>query len=454
MTYDRPVVVVSGHTMALGAVRALGEAGVPVHVLHHDERDFAHTSRYVVGEQLVPSPQDEERAFLEALLRYADRAPGAMLLPASDEATAAVSRHAARLSERYVVACPDWTVVRRFIEKAITYDLAARAGVGTPATEAPATLQEAYAAAARLGFPLLVKPSQSHLFYEKFKRKLVVVANDRALAARFEEARAAGVDVVLQELIPGPDTEVVNYNAYVWDGRPLAEFTARQLRKAPPRFGSPRVVLSERVDGVVEPGRATLRALGFQGFACSEFKRDPRDGRYKILDVNGRPNLSGLLAVRCGINFPLLQYRHLLYGEAPRPRRFTEGLYWTDVLRDVGYGLRFLLTEHHAPWTHLAPYLAPGCDAIYDRDDMRPFYTRTRQLTGTWLRRARPARAAMPPSAAGTRAVAAPGFAAFAAAPRRASPRRTPVPESCSAVTPAVRDPRSPSVATPGSRPR
>ena len=42
--------VVSGHTMALAVVRALGEAGVPVLVLHYDPRDMAHASKYVVAD--------------------------------------------------------------------------------------------------------------------------------------------------------------------------------------------------------------------------------------------------------------------------------------------------------------------------------------------------------------------------------------------------------------------
>jgi predicted ATP-grasp superfamily ATP-dependent carboligase len=142
-----------------------------------------------------------------------------------------------------------------------------------------------------------------------------------------------------------------------------------------------------------------LRALGFEGFACSEFKRDPRDGRYKIVDVNGRHNLSGLLAVRCGVNFPLLQYRHLLYGEVPRPAPFREGMYWTDVVRDAGYGLRYLLHERHAPWTQLRPYLGPGCDAIFDRSDLRPFLTRCGFLLRSAVRLGREGAEPAPPAA-------------------------------------------------------
>ena len=85
-------------------------------------------------------------------------------------------------------------------------------------------------------------------------------------------------------------------------------------------FGSPRVAISERIPDVVEPGRRILAAMEFRGFACIEFKLDRRDGVYKLMDVNGRHNLSGMLAVRSGLNFPLRQYRHLAEGIVPGDR--------------------------------------------------------------------------------------------------------------------------------------
>jgi predicted ATP-grasp superfamily ATP-dependent carboligase len=385
--------------MALGVVRALGEAGIPVFVAGYDRRDIAHASRYVKQAFTVPHPQKREAELVQALVGLAGAAGGGLLVPASDEAVVALSRNAARLAPHYVVATPPWEVVRTFIEKRRTYELAVEAGVPVPATFVPRSLEEAEDAARRIGFPVLLKPSQSHLFLERFRRKMLVIRGMAELVARFEEVRAAGLEVLIQDIIPGPDSEVVNYNAYFWQGRPLLEFTARQLRKAPPHFGSPRVVRSERIEGVLGPGRAMLGALGFEGFACSELKRDPRDGRYKIVDVNGRHNLSGLLAVRCGVNFPLAQYRHLLHGELPRPASFTEGVYWTDLVRDAGYGLRYLLHERHPPWAQLAPYLGRGCDAILDRSDLRPFLVRCGALLRPAVARARAAPADEAPAA-------------------------------------------------------
>jgi predicted ATP-grasp superfamily ATP-dependent carboligase len=129
------------------------------------------------------------------------------------------------------------------------------------------------------------------------------------MIAVYQQAAQSGLEVVLQEFIPGDDSLGVNYNSYFWDGEAIIEFTAEKLRNAPPRFGSPRVIMSKDMPEVIAPGRKILQAMGFHGFSCTEFKKDPRDDVYKLMEVNGRHNLSSQLAVSCGINFPWVHYK-------------------------------------------------------------------------------------------------------------------------------------------------
>lgn len=384
----KPALVLSGHTMALGIVRALGEKGVPVVVFSYDERDMAHKSRYVTEVIPAPHPEKEEEAFIQLLLSHKERFAGAFLVPGSDEALAVASRHKAELEAHFAVACPDWEIVSRCIEKKYTYDLAESLGVPVPKTMVPTSEDDVRRYAASIDFPCLVKPSQSHLFYDRFGRKMVPVDNLEEMLAIYRQAAENDIEVMLQEIIPGDDDTVVNYNAYAWGGESLVEFTARHIRNAPPWWGSPRVALSEWIPEVIEPGRKALQAVGFYGYACTEFKRDPRDGLYKLMEINGRHNLSGLLAVRCGINFPWLHYQHLMEGEVPKAARFKEAVYWIDILRDLGYTLMFFRKERHPLSAYLRPYFKPHVFAIFDTGDIKPFLRRCGFLVKALFRKA------------------------------------------------------------------
>ena len=375
-----PAVILSGHTMALGVTRALGGMGVPIVSVHHDPRDMAHFSKFVVEEIPAPHPAKYEDAYIELLLQLAKRFGNSLLIPTSDETLTIVSKHKETLAMHFIVACTDWDITQKFINKKHTHLLAVRAGVPVPRTVVPQSRAEVERYLESIEFPCLVKPCQGHLYYEQFKRKMTTAENPDELLSAYLQATERGLEVMLQEIIPGDDSLGANYNAYFWDDRPLAEFTAQQLRNAPPSFGSPRVVVSEEIPEVIEPGRRILRALGFYGYACTEFKKDPRDGVYKLMEVNGRHNLSTLLAVRCGINFPWLQYQHLVMGQTPSASAPLRHVYWIDITRDIGYSLMYLPHERLSLAQFLRPYLGQRVCAIFSLRDPKPFIKRLAYL--------------------------------------------------------------------------
>ena len=377
----RPAVVISSFTMGLGVIRALGSNGVPVVVVQYDDNDMGYVSRHVRELVRAPNPATEEDGFIQLLLDRAPRYDRGLLVPASDSSLVAVSKHKAVLEERYVVAATDWPVTRLFIEKRETYALAEAVGVAAPKTMVPTSLAEVERYAETALYPCLVKPSQGHLYKAAFGSKMRRVDRSDQLVNAYREATDVGLEVMLQELIPGPDGNGANYNSYRWGGGdPLVEFTARKIRGSPPELGSPRVARSEELPDVVGPGRAILQAMDFSGFSCTEFKLDARDGVWKLMEVNGRHNLSSLLAVRCGVNFPLLQYRHLIEGITPTANDYEQGVYWIDLIRDTACNVGYLRREPYRFRDYVEPYRRPHVFAIWDLHDPKPFFIRLANL--------------------------------------------------------------------------
>jgi predicted ATP-grasp superfamily ATP-dependent carboligase len=387
-TSTAPVaIVLSGNIIGLGAVRALGEAGIPVVLASIREEDPTVKSRHVVARLSVPDPEADEEAFVAALEAAATRYPGAVLMPAADAMLVGISRHKARLERAFRVACADWSAAEKFVDKQFTYALAAAAGVPVPRTVVPHSVEELERYATDVRYPVLVKPSQSHLYSEVFGRKLTQVEDLGELRAAYGEAAARGLDVMLQELIPGDDDQGTSYNCYMWDGEPLLEFTSAKVRLLPHRYGRPSSMVSRWIPELLEPGRATLRAAGFNGYANIEFKRDPRDGVHKLMEVNARMNLVLLLAVRSGINYPALIYRHLAFREVPRPIRQTTGTYWVDGGRDIVAGVRAVAERRTSLRDFLRPYVRPHVYAVFDPRDPRPAVARYAGYAGAALSR-------------------------------------------------------------------
>jgi D-aspartate ligase len=369
---EPPAIVISKGAQGLAVTRGLGERGVRVIVLHWTDHDVARLSRYASEAVRVPHPERDGTAFVETLLSMGERFEGAVLVPTADEAVKDLSRSKRALERYYIVACPEADVVERFIDKRHTYELAAKRGIPIPKTLVPENADALDAFDEDVLYPCLVKPRESHRYVWEFETKLAVVNSLAEMRSAYLASEDAGVDVVIQELIPGPDINGVNHNAYRWDGEILAECTARKVRLAPPRFGVPRVVLAADIPAVVEPGRAILEALGLEGFACTEFKYDPRDRVFKLLEVNGRHNLSSLLSIRCGLNFPWISYRHLTTGERPRPGRPRTGLYWIDETQEIPYTASRAGRDARPLREILRPWAREHVFAVWDGKDAAP----------------------------------------------------------------------------------
>jgi len=375
-----PAVVLSGHIMALGVVRSLGQAGIPSIVVHYRDDDLAHVSRHVAREITVPHPEADETGFIGALERLGPSVEGSPLIPASDETLVAAARHKVVLARWYRVACPDDAIAERIVRKEHTYTLAERIGVPAPRTVLVGSEDDLERHREAFSFPCLAKPSQSHLYQDLFGRKMVRVEDMDELVSAYREAAEVGFEMMLQELIPGDDRSGVNYNSFRVPGAAPVEFTAAKIRLTPRSFGPPSVVVSRRIPEIVEPARRLLEALGYEGYSCVEFKRDARDGIYKLMEVNGRFNLSSLLMLRAGINFPWLVYRQLMNGELPEPIDQAEGIHWIDGTKDIAYGIPELVRRPAGLLDFVRPYARPHVFAVLDRRDPRPVVVRYRHL--------------------------------------------------------------------------
>ena len=368
-----PAIVLGGQIAALAVIRGLGQMGVPVIVVWSGGQQFARTSSHVLAHVRAPSAEHAEEEYVDLLIRLVERTGHALVVPTTDSTVGAVARNKAALEGHCRVACADWEVAERFLDKRLTYEVAREAGVPAPETHHFSSLEEIEAARSSLAYPCVVKPRESHRFYARFHKKMTLVQTYDQLIGAWTEATAHGFSVLVQDFIPGSDTHGVNYNAYLGRHGEAVEATAQKLRLSPPRTGFPRVVVTRQIPELVEPARRLLQAMGFQGFANVEFKLDARDGAYKLMEVNGRHNFSGMLSLKAGINFPWIMYRHLIEGEPPPSISQRPGIYWIRLPCQPIQSLRELASEKPRLRHFVLPYMRPHVFDTLDAKDPKPF---------------------------------------------------------------------------------
>jgi predicted ATP-grasp superfamily ATP-dependent carboligase len=375
-----PVVVLSSHVIGLSVIRSLGIMNVPIYLIYYEKRDMGYVSKYIREKVFAPHPAHSEQEFIELLVHTAQKIGKSLLIPADDFTLVAVSKNKSILEKYFITSFPDWSITKKIIDKKYTYELAKLHGINAPETIVPKSVHDLEEYNKIIEYPCLVKPSQSHSFYDVYGTKMFKVDNYEQLRSAYLDANSHGLEVMLQELIPGDDYAGINYNTYIIESEPLVEFTAQKNRLSPTGFGVPRVLVSKNIPEIIEPGRKILSVLDYSGYACVEFKKDSRNGTYKLMEVNGRLNRSSLLSVKCGINFSWIMYRHLIYGDLIKNDAYEEGIYWINLTEDVIRSFQYYRREKYNLQQYIKPYLSKHIYAIFDWKDLKPFFKRWTNL--------------------------------------------------------------------------
>ena len=373
-TPTRPggAVVVGGDFNGLGIVRSLGRRGIPVCVID-DERSISRYSRYCTHHVRVPDLRDHERT-VEAVLEAGQRLglQGWVLYPTRDETVAAFAKARVRLAERFRVPVPAWEVTRWAWDKRNTHELAAQLDVPAPRTWYVDGPEEA--AALQAEGPFAVKPAiKEHFIYAT--RAKAWRADTRAElveCVRRAAALCGPGEVMVQELIPGDGRRQYSFCAFFKNGRAVASMTARRLRQHPPEFGR----ASTYVETVEEPAveelaLRLLRGMGYYGLAEVEFKQDPRDGRFKVLDVNARTWGYHTLGRAAGVDFPALLFADQA-GERVRTCRARPGVRWVRLVTDLPTGVLEVASRRLGPIEYLRSLGRADAESVFCRDDPLP----------------------------------------------------------------------------------
>jgi D-aspartate ligase len=383
-----PAVVLTSHTMGLGVIRALGKMGVPIIVFYYEKIDFGYLSKYVQGKSFVANPERNEDEFINQIIINAPKNGRSLLIPVDDATVLTVSKYKSVLEKHYIVACTEFEVTKLFINKKNTYELAEKIGVPAPKTRNPKSVHDLNNYADMIKFPCLVKPYYSHKYVEIFKRKMDVVNNIEQMKSAYKRATAKGIDVMIQELIPGDDCNGFNYNSYFLNGETLLEFAAEKVRLSPTSYGVPCVVKSCSTNNEIRIfAQRLLKAMGFYGYSCIEFKKDARDGIYKLMELNGRFNRSGLLSTKCGLNFPWLMYNHLINGIKPNNLNYKSRIFWIDEFKDLALQFCNRSEKRFSLKNFVSPYFKKNIFAVFDISDPLPFLKRCLDLSNKTLKK-------------------------------------------------------------------
>ncbi len=328
-------VVIGGEHPGLGIARSLGRRGIPVCIID-DQHSVSQFSRYVSQVVRTRDLRNEQNT-VDSVMEIGQRLglKGWVLFPTRDETVAAFSRHRDRLAEFFRVTTAPWDTVRWAWDKKNTYDRAAELGIPIPRTYNVKSQEEL---AGLYDFlPLAIKPAVKENFFYATGDKAWRAETPEQLNNLFLDAKQQirPEEILIQEIVPGSGQQQYSYCAFFRDGVAQSTLVARRLRQHPREFGRAATYV-ETIEHpeVEELSERFLKAINYYGLVEVEFKQDPRDGQFKLLDVNARTWGFHSLGIPAGVDFPYLQYADQI-GRSVESSRARAGVGWLRAVTDV-----------------------------------------------------------------------------------------------------------------------
>jgi predicted ATP-grasp superfamily ATP-dependent carboligase len=337
----RPPVVLLG---GISLVRSLGLARIPVIVATSDRDEPALASRYCSARVLLPSMKDPQ-AVVGQLVALGERLSVQLgrrvpLMYGSDDALELIYAHRERLQRYFLFLLSERRVANSLIAKDRFQKLAESRGLPVPASlrwegTDPGSLR------VHAG-PVLVKPRIKVDWHHTLLCQRLFGGDGKARIFESGGEAAAHPDVArfhdqlaFQQYIPGGDADLWSYHGFA-DGRGevLAAFVGRKVRTFPTLTGESAFIEMARDESLSELGRDVARRCPLRGVFKMDFKRDPRDGRWYLLEINARYNLWHYMAARNGINLMAAAYDHLVDRKPPVAKEYATRYRWLSLELD------------------------------------------------------------------------------------------------------------------------
>jgi D-aspartate ligase len=365
-------IVIGGDHPGLAVVRSLGRRGIPVIVIE-DKRCISSWSRYATRVVLVEDILDERKT-VDAVLHIGSlfNLRGWVLIPTRDETVAAFSRYRDELTSFFRVTTGEWDSIQWAWDKKKTYELASKLDIPCPQTFNVSAVEELPSLYRHL--PLAIKPAiKEHFFYATgAKAWRANTAAELHLLYEKASAQIAPEEILLQEIIPGDGSEQYSYCAYARNGQPHSKLTARRIRQHPREFGrAATYVETVDVPEIEELSQRFLQAISYHGLIEIEFKRDYRDGKFKLLDVNARAWGFHGIGAACGIDFPYLLYAEQ-FGKSMDPASARPGIGWLRLITDVPTAISDFAHGSMSMSEYIRSLRATRVESVFDWHDPLP----------------------------------------------------------------------------------
>ena len=364
------VIIIEGHVQGLAITRALGKENIPVFVVDKGNC-VARYSKYCKKFFKCASYNSIELVELLIELAKGYNLKNWLLFPTNDHAVYIISNHYEILSYYYKFTVPSYNLLQKIYDKEKLLKTALKCNVPIPAT-----IFDNKVIQDEVIYPLLIKGKRGLDFYKVTGKKAFYIKDEETLFRNIKKIKRLKQEnnYFLQEFIPLNNNKTASFTAFSVNGKIKTFWMGVKLREHPVRFGTATFCQSIYIEELIGHAQKLLEELKYTGICEIEFLKDPRNGEYKLIEINARTWLWVDLAINSGVNFPLLYYEYLNGKQIIWPNKYVVGKKWRNIFTDIIYSVIGILSNKLRIFDIIRQNRGEIKDAIWDKRDWKPFF--------------------------------------------------------------------------------
>lgn len=237
-----------------------------------------------------------------------------LLIPCHDVYVRLVVENKEILSKYYVFNVPSYEIMNNLLVKEKFYEVYKNSGLDFPNTYFY-NINDELNIPSNFRYPLILKPSDGLVYYNhhfKGQAKVYRLNNLEEVIDVVNQIKKSGYDskLIIQEYIEGDDTYLFD-SVFYCDTKgkaTLASFAQIGLQEhGPTALGNCTVLINNynqfgQTEEMIGKLKKFLEDIGYTGFAEFDLKYDPKDKKFKVLEINPRQARSSYYLCACGYN--------------------------------------------------------------------------------------------------------------------------------------------------------
>jgi predicted ATP-grasp superfamily ATP-dependent carboligase len=379
LDYHNPIIVLGEELSALHIIRTFERRNIDVHCIITKKSPIIF-SKYLKKYYINTKVKNDIDALKKILNKISKKfSKRAVVYPTSDLDALNLSMIKEQVKDDFYIIAGNKEIVEILVNKSKFYEVISKNNLNYPDTYTPKNVEHVKRLGSKIEYPVFIKPIITQLFNEAFPGALKgFVANTKyELIHYYKLVKNKGVDVIIQKIIQGPPTNSYQLEGY-YDKNflPKVLFARQRIRIWPPDFGNTSLCVSIPIKKLSKEKSAInkfIKKIGYSGLMSAEYKKDEKDGKLKLLEINARVWWHIWLSQKCGADIVYLSYLDAIGEKVNYNEEYETNIKSLYLIQDILSSINMIKNKKINFKDWLSSYTGPIQFSYFSIGDLNPF---------------------------------------------------------------------------------